>query len=441
LCSAQSFIFFKSETALQLMPKATLTLRSHRKNTKGQCSIFVRYSHKDASCFFACGVMIDPKFWDPRTETIRKSCPSYSSLNSILTKLKSEIDEIKLKLQLQDIEPTVDAVRTIYQKKSSVLSQKDPIPNEKYLLDYYDDFTAYQRDIKNLAPGTLTQYYGTRRLMAEFQEYAGKQFLISDISRQWVEQLLFYILNVKGCASNTAGSRLKMIRSYGNWLLANSLLKDVSFRLVKKPTNKTDIVTLSVEQINYLFSLDLSHSRRLEAVRDLYCLNSNLGLRFSDLHGLTPANFKDGFMVVRTRKTDNVVRVPLNPMARLILEKYDYKLPKISNVKFNKYIKEVGEVAKFDSLHEVHTFKRGVKERHLVPLKDLMTSHQCRRNFCTNCLRLGLSPSLTQKLSGHSSYAVFAKYISVADEYLASEFNKVWEGAYPKTEENHSKTG
>jgi integrase len=232
-----------------------------------------------------------------------------------------------------------------------------------------------------------------------------------------------------------------MMRCFGNWLLVNSTITDISFRLVKKPTNKTDIVTLTVDQISYLYELDLSASKKLERVRDLYCLNSNLGLRFSDLHSLTPANFKDGFMVVRTRKTDNTVRVPLNSMARSILEKYDYKLPKISNVKFNKFIKDVGEVAKFDALHEVHTFKRGIKERHLVPLKNLLTSHQCRRNFATNCLRLGLPPSLTQKLTGHASYAVFAKYISVADEYLANEFNKVWESAYQRIEENGSKPG
>jgi site-specific recombinase XerD len=423
-CAACISIFF-----FVPMAKTKLIIRSHRRNGEGKSSIFVRFSHIDRSCFFATGVVIDQKYWDGKQETVRKSLPGFSSLNSLLTKKKLEVDEIVIRLRLSDREISVDAVRNEFNRKFKAIDVVDEPAPVKHLLPYYDEFVVYQRDIKRLAQGTLVQYSGTRKRIVAFEEYLGKQLTLKDLNKELAEQYIYFEFKICGNSNNTVGSRVKMLRTFNNYLMAQSLISDNTFKNVKKPGNKTDIIALSFSQINELMQLDLSSSPKLEKVRDLYCFNSNVGLRFSDLNTLTSANFKDDFVVVRTKKTDTHVRIPMNATAKKIAVKYNYDLPKLSNVKFNKYLKELGEWAKLDTEFEINKFQGGERKKVLVPLKKLLTSHQCRRNFATNCLRLGMAPSLVQKMTGHADYKSFSKYLYASDEVVAQEFRRAWDNA------------
>lgn len=54
-------------------------------------------------------------------------------------------------------------------------------------------------------------------------------------------------------------------------------------------------------------------------------------------------NYSESFHPVSAG--DNV-EIPLHPFVDVILKKYNYNLPSISNQKFNTYIKEVSKVAK-----------------------------------------------------------------------------------------------
>jgi site-specific recombinase XerD len=411
------------------MGKVSIIIRSHRKNSDGKCSIMVRYTHRDKSSFYSTSIALDPKGFDAKEEVVRKSVPCFTSINAILNKKKMEVAEIQMRLQLQDIEPTVDAVRTEFQKKYKPIEVVEEPQPVKYLLDHWGEFIKHQIEVTNLHKNTLVQYDGTRKKIIAFEEYQGRRFLITDLNKEWGERFVYFLTKIQKLSNNSVGARVKMIRAFMNYLLSKSLINDSSMKTVKKPGNKTDIVTLSIEQIAKLMEIDLSSSKKLERVRDLYCFNSNVGLRFGDLNGLTVANFKGDYVVVNTRKTNTFVRIPLNAMAKQILAKYPNGLPKISNVKFNAYIKEVGELAKLDDLFELNKFVAGERKKVLVPLKKLMTSHQCRRNFATNCLRLGMPPSLVQKLTGHASYQVFERYLYASDERIGEEFNKAWNNA------------
>lgn len=386
----------------------------------------VRYSHGDKSSFYGTSIILDPKGFDAKEEVARKSVPGFTSINAILTKKKMEVAEIQMRLQLQNIEPTVDAVRSEFQKKYKPVEVVEELKPIKYLLDHWEDFIRHQIEVLSLNKSTLVQYDGTRKKIIEFETFQKKQFLLTDLNQEFGERFVYFIMKVQKLSNNTVGARVKMLRAFMNWAIAKSLITDNSMKKVKKPSNKTDIVTLTIEQIEKVMDLDLSSSKKLERIRDLYCFNSNVGLRFGDLNALTAANFKGDYVVVTTRKTDTFVRIPLNAMAKRILAKYPDGLPKISNVKFNKYIKQVGELAKLDELCEINKYQGGERKKILIPLKKLMTSHQCRRNFATNCLRLGMPASLVQKLTGHADYRIFERYLYASDERIGEEFNKAW---------------
>lgn len=96
-------------------------------------------------------------------------------------------------------------------------------------------------------------------------------------------------------------------------------------------------------------------SERLENVRDLFMFSSFCGLAYSDMAALTQDNirkFFDGklWIITKRKKTNTNVNVPLLDIPKMILKKYEGKLPNgkilpvISNQKLNAYLKEIADV-------------------------------------------------------------------------------------------------
>ena len=59
---------------------------------------------------------------------------------------------------------------------------------------------------------------------------------------------------------------------------------------------------------------------------------------------LTKYNIKDNLIIINRQKTDIQSVIPLLPQAKEILEKYDYKLPILSNQKINLYLNELQDI-------------------------------------------------------------------------------------------------
>ena len=84
-------------------------------------------------------------------------------------------------------------------------------------------------------------------------------------------------------------------------------------------------------------------------------------MRFSDLNKIKTENIADGILSLRTEKTKDILTIPLNDYAIETIDRHtsNYKihLPhEITNQKINEYLKELGEVAKFDDLVEQHRY-------------------------------------------------------------------------------------
>lgn len=55
-----------------------------------------------------------------------------------------------------------------------------------------------------------------------------------------------------------------------------------------------------------------------------------------------------------------------------------------------------------------------------------ITSHSCRRSFCTNEFLAGTPVELIMKISGHRSLKDFYRYIKVTPDQAAYQIEKIW---------------
>lgn len=85
-----------------------------------------------------------------------------------------------------------------------------------------------------------------------------------------------------------------------------------------------------------------------ELVKNRFLIGAFSGLRVSDFSRLGEMNIVENRIVLRTRKTDTQIVVPIHPVIRDILESgFDLSLT-ISDQKMNSYIKVLAKMAKID---------------------------------------------------------------------------------------------
>lgn len=104
-------------------------------------------------------------------------------------------------------------------------------------------------------------------------------------------------------------------------------------------------------------------------------------------------------------KTDKPFTIPLFPPAMEILNKYNGKLPVISNAKYNKYLKEVAAKAK---------------------LNKPISTHWARHTGATLMLNNGVDMRVVAKICGHSSAKITEKvYAKLLDETVVDAIQKI----------------
>jgi len=180
-------------------------------------------------------------------------------------------------------------------------------------------------------------------------------------------------------------------------------------------------IYLSIEELNKMWEAKMPQPY-LDRTRDKFLIGCFTGMRFSDYNRLSGVNFmEDDFIVQDMKKVSGRVIIPQHPIVREIIKKYNGGLPPaISNQKMNKYIKEVGEIAKIDG--DVYKTRTVGNEKKTKVFKkyELITTHTARRSLATNMYLAGVPIITIMKITGHSSPEMLMKYIKITELEVAN---------------------
>lgn len=147
----------------------------------------------------------------------------------------------------------------------------------------------------------------------------------------------------------------------------------------------------------------------LQNVRDVFVFQTYTCLSYRDLqefdmNKVEEVKGKKVYTGMRG-KTGIPFTVPLLPPALEVLRKYKGKLPLISNVKYNLYLKEVTKAAGIDKP---------------------VTTHWARHTGATLLLNQGVPMEIVSKVCGHSSIKMTEKiYAKLLDETVVKAVSKV----------------
>ena len=165
---------------------------------------------------------------------------------------------------------------------------------------------------------------------------------------------------------------------------------------------------LTPEEFNRLKSAKMP-TESIERVRDLFVFQTYTCLSYSDLREFDSKMVQEvkgmNVYVGNRKKTNMTFTIPLLSPALDILHKYNGKLPVISNVKYNEYLKVVAQSAGID--------------------KPLST-HWARHTGATLLLNEGIPMQIVSKICGHSSTKITEQvYAKLLDETVVDAIQNI----------------
>ena len=147
-------------------------------------------------------------------------------------------------------------------------------------------------------------------------------------------------------------------------------------------------------------------SERLARVKDLFIFQCFTGMAYTDVCSFSKGDIyeAEGKKVIRSsrNKTDESFITLLLPEAEAIAEKYGYDLPKISNQKYNDYLKLLGAGAEIDKA---------------------LTSHVARHTFATYLLNKGVPIETVSRALGHSTLGMTQHYAKLLGKKVVDDMS------------------
>lgn len=345
-----------------------------------------------------------------------------------MASLKNRLEAIIDKARLSNQDPTIAFVT---EKFNTEVLNNAPKQNGFYnILDQYVE-SAKTR----VSRGIISDYGTLKQYLQQFEEFSGTKIGFYNIVKastydDFLDFLRTQIKNNKGgkgLKTNSVGKHAKNLKAFLNNCMRREIIQHTDLRFMKKLSEKAFSVYLNDEELERIFQLDLSSKPEKAIIRDLFLIGAETGLRFSDYSRLTKQHLKDDFIRISTLKTKDMVVVPISARLRSILNRYeDHSVFQITNQYFNREIKEIMKLAGFTE-RVSFPVKKGTKTVEISYEKwELISSHACRRSFCTNQFLKGVPPLLIRKISGHKTEKAFMDYIKVDEELAAKEMMKYW---------------
>ena len=200
--------------------------------------------------------------------------------------------------------------------------------------------------------------------------------------------------------------------------------KDLSWMKYNVLPIDEEVVALTEEELRKLINSDLTGY--LEKTRDLFVFLATTGMRFSDSQLFDPTWITpEKVLEFNQLKTGGKAYPPLYEASKHVLTRWN-GTSRISNAKFNKYLKELFKELGLDRQIVRNIIKGKVVSRSVFPLFSVISSHTARRTFITLCLQKGMPIQDVMKRSGHSDYKSMRPYIRVTLKHLRSVADK-WE--------------
>lgn len=416
------------------MSKINFIVKS--KNEGQPATVYLRYSDTRKIDFvIATREKLFPQYWSNKGQSFKQRI-LYNGLFSEKQKVDIEdrFTEIRAFINKEYFLLKGNPVTTAWLKATiAKFYGKEASGGEnltQYIKRYVDEATSGKR-LAN-AGNTKKRYsYGSLRVlrgfMLSFEKFCnetGKQINFNDISIDAYNDFVQFFYD-RNCGANYIGKHIKSLKTImraarEEGIHSNTEIERKAFKTISE---EVDHIYLTEADLKALFELNLSDNRTYQIVRDVFLAGCYTAQRYSDYSRINKSMIqeRDGkkYIELIQKKTNEKCIVPIKPELDIILQRYDYNLPKTFEQKVNLNIKKIGARAKITELVHSEKNKGGLKVKTDIMKASLICTHTARRTGCSLMYLSGIPIIDIMKISGHRSPNEFLKYIRIGKEETA----------------------
>ena len=384
-------------------------IRDSRVRKDGTTSIEVVLTVNGERCAFSTGKKVKSCNWDKNKQQVKGKDEEAQSLNSYLKAIKAKLYQKEAELLERGFVITADLLRDAYFDKVESIK-------ERSLFEVFEEHNQEQEKLIGNGVSKATYWVSvyTIRLLREFvqQKYKREDLYLRELNLNFIQSFHSFLRINKDMAQNSSTKHLKLLKKIINLSVANSYMAFNPFSTYKVEREPVDIDFLDEEELRKIINFD-TPLPRLERAKDMFLFGCFTGLSYIDIKTLTPEHFeKDsvGRIWIKKRrvKTGVLSRIPLLPIAKLILDKYkggDKLLPIQDPADINKYLKDIAILC-------------GINKR--------ICFHTSRHTFAsTVTLANNISLEVVSKMLGHTNTRMTAHYAKLIDKCIGEQMDKL----------------
>lgn len=403
------------------MSKVSFFLKRPQQNREQAIFAYMRLS--DGQLKIYTGLSIHPAQWGKRQRVI----PSTSNAvlyNKRLDAIAADLTKIILEFENKAIKPTVKLVKGRF---DALNGRTGTTADDKTYFDYWDDWLKTTENEKT--ESTRKQYRSVKTRLEAYEKDKGATLTFDRIDREFFNSFTDYLLKVHNMQNATIWNQIKRIKTFMAWAVEQGLTTNREFEKVGQKAFNVQPpvpVRLSEEELRTFADHDFTDAPYLDNARNLFVLQSCLGVRVSDLLKIVanPAAYREGNNIrLTTQKNKKAVMIPLSPLARKVL---DGENPPhhISDVKLNKYLKEAAKRATLDRLITKAEFRGTKREDVTLPLYEEIATHCAKRTFVSLMAARGVSRDVLKAITGNTDKTL-DRYLHLDESEIEREMRKV----------------
>lgn len=384
-------------------------IRDSRVRKDGTTSIEVVLTVNGERCAFSTGKKVKSCNWDKNKQQVKGKDEEAQSLNNYLKAIKAKLYQKEAELLERGFVITADLLRDAYFDKVESIK-------ERSLFEVFEEHNQEQEKLIGNGVSKATHWVSvyTIRLLREFvqQKYKREDLYLRELNLSFIQSFHSFLRIDKGMAQNSSTKHLKLLKKIINLSVANSYMAFNPFSTYKVEREPVEIDFLDEEELRKIINFD-TPLPRLERAKDMFLFGCFTGLSYIDIKTLTPEHFeKDnaGRIWIKKRrvKTGVLSRIPLLPIAKLILDKYkggDKLLPIQDPADINKNLKDIAILC-------------GINKR--------ICFHTSRHTFAsTVTLANNISLEVVSKMLGHTNTRMTAHYAKLIDKCIGEQMDKL----------------
>ena len=384
-------------------------IRDSRVRKDGTTSIEVVLTVNGERCAFSTGKKVKSCNWDKNKQQVKGKDEEAQSLNNYLKAIKAKLYQKEAELLERGFVITAELLRDAYFDKVESLK-------EKSLFEVFEEHNQEQEKLIGNGVSKATHWVSvyTIRLLREFvqQKYKREDLYLRELNINFIQSFHSFLRIDKGMAQNSSTKHIKLLKKIINLSVANSYMAFNPFSTYKVEREPVEIDFLDEEELRKIINFD-TPLPRLERAKDMFLFGCFTGLSYIDIKTLTPEHFeKDSasriWIKKRRVKTGVLSRIPLLPIAKLILDKYkggEKLLPIQDPADINKYLKDIAILC-------------GINKR--------ICFHTSRHTFAsTVTLANNISLEVVSKMLGHTNTRMTAHYAKLIDKCIGEQMDKL----------------